>query len=458
MENNENRKYNVIYVYKINDPSHNGLLKIGKTSFNSTDVNTDPTKFGEDDHFLYYIAKNRVDQQNQTAGNNRTIVYWTLGVKDNGEDFDDNEVDRLLQRNGISHVDMNGSTEWYNLTVEVAKQAINAVKKGIRNLDFDSEVQLTANEDNIVSTTLSWFKKENRFFWSCNDETDTIIPTLFLVKKSKQIIKFNHVLILGSNDQFAKQWLENYHKIHLSNLSYFFYTKDNSIGGVSFSKDNKINQETKFVLYLAFNDWNEFKDTIRMHNWDLIVINELNENVDTSFENNISELSANAKWLYFSHVIPGSYIANSQSNNVECENQQTEINNNQNESSHHDLDSEEQIYFNSLSQDLDLHFTKPISLVIENNLPMSCNSWNSALMNIYNYLFKKYGPSIFEKISSKDISINEDDFNASRLISGTQYWANTCFDANHTYDKCRDLLKLFNIPLEKSYLIIAKKD
>lgn len=403
-DNSEVRKYTIIYVYKINDVSHNGLLKIGKTSFSSADINVDPTTLGEENPYLYSVAKKRVDQQNQTAGNNYTIVYWTLGVKDNGQDFDDNDVDRLLQRNGVHHEDINGSTEWYSLSIDAAKRAINAVKSGLDNCDFESELQLTQTQDNTISKTFSWYGKENRYFWSCNDETDAIVPTLFLVKKSQQSdSRFNRVLVLGSSDQICATWVQNFRKINLPNSAYSFYGRDNSTIVNPLKIGDKIADEIKCILYLTFNDVDEYKDTIRALQWDLIVIGELNQNITTNLENQISEKSGNSKWLYLVHQIPGSCVEKCESSNDTCRNQTVESINNQSESSAGDAVNEELIYFTRLSKDLDLPFTRPICVVINNSQALNCNSWSSALINIYNYLFKKYGSVIFTKISQKDI-------------------------------------------------------
>lgn len=463
------KKYNIIYVYKINDPTHNGLVKIGKTSFNSDDVgDADIKNLPDDSPLLIYLAKKRIEQQTKTSANDVKILYCTLGIKDNGDYFDDNKVDEWLEKNNCKHEEnLNGATEWYRLSIDQVKRAINAVKSGMDNCDIESELQLNSYEEEAIKQTFAWYENENRYFWQCEKELDILTPTLFLIKKSQlqPVNKFNHIFIICSTNQIGEEWFKYFNLINLSSSTYFFYQKEIKFGGIQLKKDDKINEENKFICYLDFRDWEEFKDTICMYRWDLIIIDELTENITTNFENKISECSPNAKWLYLTSHIPAFSLLQNK-NDIEKDAKESLTNNeedflqtptiNSNDNICKTSLKEEKIYFITSAKKLNLHFTKPEVLVIDNSYSVNCKSWSGILIDICTFLLNKFGLEVFARVSPKDISRTGEGMRSAHKINGVNCWVETNYDASTAYQKCRDLLELFNIPLEKSYLIIRR--
>jgi hypothetical protein len=71
-------KYNAVYIYAINDGKHNGLLKIGETSFSAVEsIAQLPPNCAR----LKVAAETRISQQTQTALVSPELMYVELAVK-----------------------------------------------------------------------------------------------------------------------------------------------------------------------------------------------------------------------------------------------------------------------------------------------------------------------------------------------------------------------------------------
>jgi hypothetical protein len=133
MENNE-IKYNIIYVYTINDFAHSNLLKIGKASFC---FSQSPSAFPNDCDFLRKIAIKRIKQQTQTAIVNFDLLFVTLGrrlvILPDGfsslESFSDSDIHSLLKEKGIFPRKINGKeSEWFSVSLPLVKEIIENYK------------------------------------------------------------------------------------------------------------------------------------------------------------------------------------------------------------------------------------------------------------------------------------------------------------------------------------------
>ena len=98
-------EYKLIYVFRINDKAHEGLLKIGEATCH-TDKN--PDELVPNCNVLNVAAKKRINQYTTTAG----IVYELLHTelarhmvikkgKNRLEAFSDHDVHKVLERTGI---------------------------------------------------------------------------------------------------------------------------------------------------------------------------------------------------------------------------------------------------------------------------------------------------------------------------------------------------------------------
>lgn len=123
-------EYKLIYVFRINDKAHEGLLKIGEATCN-TDKN--PDEILPNCNMLNVVAKKRINQYTTTAGIAYELLYTELArhyVTKNGqrklEAFSDHDVHKVLERTGIKrhYFDtQNKANEWFKVDLETAKKS-----------------------------------------------------------------------------------------------------------------------------------------------------------------------------------------------------------------------------------------------------------------------------------------------------------------------------------------------
>ena len=124
-------KLKLIYVFRINDPAHQGCLKIGEaTSDNENIWGLEPNS-----KVLNEAARKRINQYTQTAGIYYDLLYTEVSVyasKGAIQGFSDAEVHNVLIRSGIKRKTFdtqNKANEWFVTDLETVKKAIAAVIK-----------------------------------------------------------------------------------------------------------------------------------------------------------------------------------------------------------------------------------------------------------------------------------------------------------------------------------------
>ena len=69
--------YKLIYIFRINDESHKGYLKIGDATIHTDKDYTDLAPSCDD---LNYAARKRIDEYTVTAGINYELLYTEIAV------------------------------------------------------------------------------------------------------------------------------------------------------------------------------------------------------------------------------------------------------------------------------------------------------------------------------------------------------------------------------------------
>ena len=134
-------RYKLIYVFRINDEAHKGLLKIGEATCNTE---KSPEELVPCCNTLNVAAKERINQYTVTAGIVYELLYTELAIrkvikdgKTSIEAFSDHDVHKVLKRSDISvhnfQTDKNPN-EWFEINLETTKNAIKAVKENRTSL------------------------------------------------------------------------------------------------------------------------------------------------------------------------------------------------------------------------------------------------------------------------------------------------------------------------------------
>lgn len=292
-------KLKLIYVFRINDKTHKGCLKVGEaTAYNENIWGLEPNS-----RALNRAAKARIDQYTQTAGIVYDLLYTEVSVyaeKGTIKAFSDSEVHNVLLRSGIKRKTFdtkNKANEWFETDLETVKKAIAAVKEGKESLQA-SEITTTQNpivfrpeQLEAIEKTKKQFNKSNEMLWFAKMRFGKTLSALQVAKE----LLFTRTLILTHRPVVDRGWFDDFGKIFYD-LSEFAYGSKNQ--GNAFKTLEKSCKEgkTKYVYFASMQDLrgselvggnfdknNEIFSTL----WDFIIVDEAHEGTQTELGKNV---------------------------------------------------------------------------------------------------------------------------------------------------------------------------
>ena len=258
-------------------------------------------------------VEDRVYQQTHTAGVKAKIEWQGNAVFDDGsgETFDDHAFHAYLRKHNIKqpmdlgneYFDKNDRNEWFYITPKDSRLMFYdfRLNRGIFELGQPIiPYTLRAEQEKAVSMTKAYRESHEKgeFLWNAKPRFGKTLAVYDFMKR----ISAKTVLIVTNRPAIANSWYSDYAKFIGRESKYFFVSdvdgvknKKNVISYDEFAKD-KISREKKKLpvlglIYFAslqdlkgsiyfggkFNKLQEIKDT----NWDLLVIDEAHEGVDT---------------------------------------------------------------------------------------------------------------------------------------------------------------------------------
>ena len=309
-------EYKLIYVFRINDEAHKGLLKIGEATCNTDKA---PTDLIPNCHELNVAAKFRINQYTTTAGIAYELLYTELaqknvkiGDKAKTLAFRDHDVHDVLKRSGIKNHYFDTerkANEWFKVDLETAKKAISAVKENRTSL-LSSEISEGRNpiifrpeQAEAIKRTVKKFKTGNQMLWNAKMRFGKTLTALQVAKECR----FEHILILTHRPVVSDGWYDDFGKI--------FYDTDYVFGSKTKGEDisHLIDTDKKFVYFASMQDLRgsesvggkfDKNDEIFLTKWDFVVIDEAHEGTLTKLGqaviDTITDLSDNPKILRLS--------------------------------------------------------------------------------------------------------------------------------------------------------------
>lgn len=309
-------EYKLIYVFRINDEAHKGLLKIGEATCNTDKA---PTDLIPNCHELNVAAKFRINQYTTTAGIAYDLLYTELAQKTvtSGDKvktlaFRDHDVHEVLKRSGIKNHYFDTerkANEWFKVDLETAKKAISAVKENRSSL-LSSEISEGRNpiifrpeQVEAIKRTVKKFKTGNQMLWNAKMRFGKTLTALQVAKECR----FEHILILTHRPVVSDGWYDDFGKI--------FYDTDYVFGSKTKGEDisHLIDTDKKFVYFASMQDLRgsesvggkfDKNDEIFLTKWDFVVIDEAHEGTLTKLGqaviDTITDLSDNPKILRLS--------------------------------------------------------------------------------------------------------------------------------------------------------------
>lgn len=304
--------YKLIYIFRINDDAHKGLLKIGDATL-KCDETID--KLQPNCRALNMAAKKRIDQYTNTAAISYELLHTELAVRTDIKKgivvaFRDHDVHRVLANSHISKQNIKGSSskEWFKIDLETAKRAIEAVKKSQTSLhpseagETFTPIIFRPEQEMAIKATLNEFKSGNRMLWNAKMRFGKTLSALEVVRKSG----FEKTIIITHRPVVDSGWYEDFGKIFYNEPDYVYGSKNNGNTIDALLKSGK-----KFVYFASMQDLrgsdivggNFNKNTIVFKtDWDFVIVDEAHEGTTTSLGEEVLNtiVKSNTKMLALS--------------------------------------------------------------------------------------------------------------------------------------------------------------
>lgn len=291
-EIHETFSYGVLYVYSIPGDQHKGRLKIG----GATVTSANPTQ--ED---IEAAARERIKQQTKTADIPYVLEHAELTVANNGTYFSDYDVHEILKRSGYrrkSENTKNSHSEWFEVSLETAKNAIQAAKEGRESLTTVEKTGAVAYEfpfrpnqrDAIDKTTKAIRQNRKHFLWNAKMRFGKTSAAMQVAKENEM----KKVLIVTHRPSVSADWYDDFNRV-FAGTHYQYASKTRGEHISSLAKGDK-----PFVYFASLQDLRLSKrvvsdeaakskargfdknDEVFDTTWDMLIVDEAHEGTQSN--------------------------------------------------------------------------------------------------------------------------------------------------------------------------------
>ena len=271
--------YPQIYAYSLPDISDNdGWLKIGYTERQNVDE--------------------RILEQTKTAAINlKYNKLWSAPAKfkDSDEWFKDKQFHTYLRN--FKKVTQRPNTEWfyYNGTPNLSLQHFDDfISKQLVQSQEQLDYQLREEQQNAVNKTLEYIQNNpnSEFLWNAKPRFGKTLTTYDLVRK----LDVSKVLIVTNRPAIANSWFDDFAKFIAWQTDFAFVSTSDSLKNrpiltrEEFLEQQHTTGKRRMIAFISLQDlkggisfggsYNKLS-WVKELNWDLLVIDEAHEGVDT---------------------------------------------------------------------------------------------------------------------------------------------------------------------------------
>ncbi|MBP3345830.1 MAG: DEAD/DEAH box helicase family protein [Alphaproteobacteria bacterium] len=252
--------------------SHEGWTKIG---FTEQDVET------------------RVRQQTQTADIEYKIEWKANAIYDDGSGdiFHDTDFHCYLKKIGIER---KIGTEWFHILPQTSKQRFDEFRanRGIAQTDVVIEYKLRTEQQKAVQQAKSYFQQyaddEPEFLWNAKPRFGKTLSAYDLCKQ----LDAKTVLIVTHRPAIATSWYSDYEKFFGTQSGYFFVSQVDTLKNKPcvVKRENLPPSARKYIEFISLQDlkgaidfggkYDKLKHIAQLK-WDLLIIDESHEGIDT---------------------------------------------------------------------------------------------------------------------------------------------------------------------------------
>ena len=268
-----------IYAYTTPEIArHNGWTKIGYTE--QKDV------------------EKRIRQQTHTADVKYNLEWYRPALYNNGEWFTDKAFHPYLRKSGIEQ-ETDVDNEWFHVTPVESKNLFDKFIENYGILDtLDVVIPYTLREEQqeAVEKTLAFQKSHEfgEFLWNAKPRFGKTLATYDFCKRSGA----KNILIVTNRPAIANSWFSDYARFLGSESGYLFVSEVDALkekAGVltrhQFSIKQSQDDSCKCIEFVSLQDlkgsvyfggkFDKLSEVANME-WDLLIVDEAHEGVDTS--------------------------------------------------------------------------------------------------------------------------------------------------------------------------------
>ena len=265
----------MIYAYTTPEiRRHDGWLKIGYTE---------------------QTVEERVKQQTHTADVEHEILWRGTAIYDDGSGdiFNDHDFHAYLRKLGVENDPKN---EWFHISKEESKDDFYDFRanRGIiaSSLKDISPYTLRAEQDKAVSVTKEYFETHDHgeFLWNAKPRFGKTLSVYDLCKR----MQLRTVLIVTNRPAIANSWYSDYEKFLGLESGFDFISETDSLKGkpLVLTRDqyNRKKEKQGFIEFVSLQDlkgsvhfggqYDKLGEVAGL-DWDMLVIDEAHEGVDT---------------------------------------------------------------------------------------------------------------------------------------------------------------------------------
>lgn len=296
-------KAKLIYVFGIDDKTHEGCLKIGEATL---DEDADLFALSPNCEALNNVAHKRISQYTQTAGIQYHLFHTELAMRTKDKQiqgFNDKAVHDVLLHSGLKRKDFNlgegKASEWFIVDLNTAIAAIKAVKANKEALDGS---QITSGQTPIIlrneqraaiEQTKTRFVEGDQMLWNAKMRFGKTLTALQLFKELSQAEpkQYRRMLILTHRPVVNDGWFDDFHKIFFEvGTPYMYGSKTSGNSFQNLEAKLKADRDCRYVYFASIQDLRgssfvggkfQKNDELFSAHWDLLVIDEAHEGTQT---------------------------------------------------------------------------------------------------------------------------------------------------------------------------------
>ena len=283
----------LIYVFRINNDTHRGCLKIGEAT-------TEQEGQAPNSTALNRAARRRIDQYTQTAGITYELLYTEAAVYTTAQgtirSFSDAAVHQVLLRSGIRKKVFDTerkANEWFVTDLETVKQAIRAVKEERNALhsteisEEQSPVVFRPEQREAIQKTLKQFRHNPEMLWFAKMRFGKTLSALQVIKESG----FKQTIILTHRPVVDGGWFEDFRKIFYDSHYYRYGSRTKGDSFETLERLRITTPDSRYIYFASIQDLrgstlvggqHDKNEEILRADWDCMIVDEAHEGTQTT--------------------------------------------------------------------------------------------------------------------------------------------------------------------------------